>query len=524
MKHTFDRFGFVVKFTHFSEQDYKDFLIDYEQLKNYRANHWLKYTIDNVLPDKSHSLKQSIRKGIPDSLRPQCWLKYSGAAALASNHPGLYSHLTFKEENDIRKGFCIKTSRIFEHIASIEKDLYRTFPTNTKFKHKLKKNDERLPNLDAESSSDDELSYSFSPMSPTPGIQDEANPYILSLRNILVAFAYYSWPHPNPSNVLPRKCSYKIGYCQSLNLIVGMLLLVFTTCDKETERLFEARDEAKTRELEDSIFWMLVAIVEILLPPEVYGEKLSGSQIQQTILWEKLLEEQGDHLELEELSLWLQSFNSSSPTSRISQRRKTQHLEEIEQYVRNTVKKGPSLSMVTTPWFLTLFVEMAPVETVLRIWDCFFYQGEKILFKVALTIIQLNKEQLVKCTDISDAWKDFPKRAFQCEQFMNLCFQRQVRRPSISTSFSRFFGFGRADSAPPETTLSTIALRESLRENTDPFDVNLETSAGGLKNKGIQKLRGIVFEEQHIMKTSNQSLSGSLPMPILAPPNLTYKE
>jgi hypothetical protein len=43
---------------------------------------------------------------------------------------------------------------------------------------------------------------------------------------------------------------------------------------------------------------------------------------------------------------------------------------------------------------MTIFVNILPVETVLRVWDCFFYQGEKVLMRVTLTLLKIHEEQV----------------------------------------------------------------------------------------------------------------------------------
>lgn len=46
----------------------------------------------------------------------------------------------------------------------------------------------------------------------------------------------------------------------------------------------------------------------------------------------------------------------------------SQHLESI----------GMPFAVVTTKWFICMFAEVLPVETVLRIWDCLFLEGSKV--------------------------------------------------------------------------------------------------------------------------------------------------
>ena len=40
-------------------------------------------------------------------------------------------------------------------------------------------------------------------------------------------------------------------------------------------------------------------------------------------------------------------------------------------------------------------------QTVLRIWDCLFYEGSKVILRVALTMMSLNKEKLLACHDFA---------------------------------------------------------------------------------------------------------------------------
>ena len=42
------------------------------------------------------------------------------------------------------------------------------------------------------------------------------------------------------------------------------------------------------------------------------------------------------------------------------------------------------------------------LQTVLRIWDCLFYEGSKVILRVALTLMSLHKEKLMACHDFAE--------------------------------------------------------------------------------------------------------------------------
>jgi hypothetical protein len=130
-------------------------------------------------------------------------------------------------------------------------------------------------------------------------------PKIHSLRRILLALSIYS-----PS----------IGYCQSLNFIAAMLLL----CLEDEERTF----------------WVMVATTSDILPPAIYDATMEDATVDQLTL------------------LWLIFDTYPAIWSRISNDMPFWELEQKE-------RPQPS-ALVTTHWFLTLFVNVLPIEV--RIW------------------------------------------------------------------------------------------------------------------------------------------------------------
>jgi hypothetical protein len=123
---------------------------------------------------------------------------------------------------------------------------------------------------------------------------------IQSLRNVLLSFSIYT-----PS----------IGYCQSLNYIVGMLLLFM--------------------ENEEQVFWMLVTLIHDILPKNVYDVTMEGANIDQDVLMQLVSERYP--------SLW----------SRV-----------VEKGFWECEQTGcmPTCSLITSHWFLTLYINILPTE------------------------------------------------------------------------------------------------------------------------------------------------------------------
>ncbi|MGH0151821.1 UNVERIFIED_CONTAM: hypothetical protein FKN15_063452 [Acipenser sinensis] len=111
-------------------------------------------------------------------------------------------------------------------------------------------------------------------------------------------------------------------------------------------------------------------------------------------------------------------------------------------------------TLVVSRWFICLFIDILPVEvmmmmmmmhccfnvlshnycdsqypdqTVLRIWDCLFYEGSKIIFRVALTLIKHNQAYIQQATnfpDICDKFKEIIRGELvdDCHTFMQKIF------------------------------------------------------------------------------------------------------
>ncbi len=63
------------------------------------------------------------------------------------------------------------------------------------------------------------------------------------------------------------------------------------------------------------------------------------------------------------------------------------------------VKSDVQLSVVSLPWFLSLYINSMPLTFAFRVLDVFFLEGPKVLFQVGLAILRINGEELLDITD-----------------------------------------------------------------------------------------------------------------------------
>ncbi|KAF8414190.1 hypothetical protein HHK36_002189 [Tetracentron sinense] len=227
------------------------------------------------------ALKRLIRKGIPPVLRPKVWISVSGAAKKRSTVPESYY-------NDLIKAV---EGKVTPATRQIDHDLPRTFPGH--------------PWLD------------------TPDGHS-------ALRRVLVGYSFRD---------------SDVGYCQGLNYVAALLLLVMKT--------------------EEDAFWMLSVLLENVLVNDCYTDNLSGCHVEQRVFKDLL----------------------AKKCPRIAA-----HLEALEF----------DISLVATEWFLCLFSKSLPSETTMRVWDVLFNEGAKVLFHVALAIFKMKEEELLLAHQIGD--------------------------------------------------------------------------------------------------------------------------
>ncbi|KAJ7692151.1 rab-GTPase-TBC domain-containing protein [Mycena rosella] len=157
-----------------------------------------------------------------------------------------------------------------------------------------------------------------------------------------------------------------VGYCQGMNLVTSTLLLVHAD--------------------EEEAFWALVAIVEKILPEDFFSPSLLPSRACPLVL--------------------LDYVKEYTPKLHA-------HLDDL----------GVDLPAICFSWFLSLFTDCLPVETLFRVWDVFIVDGVDVLFRVALAILRSNEAELLRCESIPAVYvalENLPTRMWQPDKLLQL--------------------------------------------------------------------------------------------------------
>ncbi|KAL0480459.1 hypothetical protein AKO1_011005 [Acrasis kona] len=246
---------------------------------------WQEFLLNsNKVNNRQKQCQQLIRKhGIPSKYRPRVWMEIRGVDKKMKENEGYYDSIL-----DVHKNTpCVSAEQI-------QLDLHRTFPQHPLF---------------------------FENPVPTSGRSQ--------MQRILTA---YSWRNPH------------VSYCQSLNYIVGILLLHYS---------------------EEQSFWMLVSILEELLPANFYNPQLKGVRVDSRVLDEMLKD----------------------------------RLPKLHQHFFNC---HIEVQTFCTGWFMRLFVDIFPLETTMRIWDLLFSEGSKVLFRTILAFLKISENDLLGCSHMGE--------------------------------------------------------------------------------------------------------------------------
>jgi TBC1 domain family member 6 len=340
-----DRYGFRISTQYVSMADFESWATKYGEDLQRRKKKWDHYMHLNNLPsrrpkrfpERSAKLKRYVRKGIPPEWRGEAWFWFAGGQQKLLEHPDVYKDLIAKAERGEIDG---------NDVELIERDLQRTFPDNIYFKP------EPVPLKEGETES---------------AIPPETKK-LKALRRVLQAFSIY----------VPR-----IGYCQSLNYIAGLLLLFMP---------------------EERAFWMLHIITHDYLPG-THSRNLEGASV--------------------DLGVLMMSIQESLPSiwAKVG--------GELDGGIADTSSGGTRLAPIAlciSAWFMSCFIGNLPIECVLRVWDSFFYEGSKTIFRIALAVFKLGEPQIKACTDPMEIFQIvqiIPRKMYDAGQLMEQCYKRR---------------------------------------------------------------------------------------------------
>ncbi|KAK4170081.1 putative GTPase-activating protein [Cladorrhinum sp. PSN259] len=379
-----DRYGFRKASPNVTRQEYDAWNVGYTDYLSRRRKKWIAFLKDNSLmtdrpmrfPPRSTKTKRFIRKGIPPDWRGAAWFYYAGGPAILAKHRGVYDDLVRRAALDPRGPGQLsgQTGEVKPLIVDdIEKDLYRTFPDNVRFKPPPK------PQPTAPADGSDSTAASHPPPDAEPEI-------ITSLRRVLHAFALF-----NP----------RIGYCQSLNFLAGLLLLFVDT--------------------EEQAFWLLNVITRVYLPG-THEMSLEGSKVDLGVLMSSLK----DTLP----AVWKQIGGDDADLGLGKKQRSKRGVNGHKaQDSINDPNRLPAITLCMTAWFMSCFIGTLPIESVLRVWDVFFYEGSRTLFRVALTIFKLGEPEIKAVQDPMEMFgvvQQFPRKLVDCNALMELCYFKRL--------------------------------------------------------------------------------------------------
>ncbi|KAH8753358.1 rab-GTPase-TBC domain-containing protein [Diaporthe sp. PMI_573] len=376
-----DRYGFRKSNQYVTREQYDQWNGPYSEYLARRRKKWEAFLKENGLmtnqpnrfPQHSAKAKRFIRKGIPPEWRGAAWFYYAGGPKILANNRGVYDNLVKSAQNGEFKDVCRE---------DIERDLYRTFPDNVRFRRSAAPTGltpgQASPQSSSPGSTPIHSRNNFTQSAnPTPKAPGSEPAIIESLRRVLSAFAIF-----NPS----------IGYCQSLNFLGGMLLLFMET--------------------EEQAFWLLNIITRVYLPG-THEMNLEGSKVDLSVLM--------NELETVLPSVWSKISDDGSGTTKKKSRRARSHKHGASVSGDNL----PPVTLALTAWFMSCFIGTLPTETTLRVWDVFFYEGAKTLFRVALAIFKAGENEIKSINDPMEVFavvQSLPRKMVDANQFMDICF------------------------------------------------------------------------------------------------------
>lgn len=284
------------------------------------------------------------------SRRRNKWIALMSKQGLATTEPTRFPEMCEKVKRYARKGYPPEWRGAMwwyysggQHtIAKKEMvGLYASLVNRVK-QGELNKDDKDAIERDLDRTFPDNIHFRPEPSTDLlDGESDDEPQLIQDLREVLSCFALN-----NPN----------IGYCQSLNFIAGLLLL-FLKQDKERA------------------FILLTIITQHHLPG-AHARSLANTEVNVLMMLIK------DYLP----KVWASINDTDLINSGAGS----------YAHPNSKFQRQPTVALSCTSWFMSIFVGVLPIETVLRVWDSFLYEGPRALYRYALAIFKLGEADIRK--------------------------------------------------------------------------------------------------------------------------------
>ncbi|KAI6313735.1 hypothetical protein MCOR34_005180 [Pyricularia oryzae] len=411
-----DRYGFRKQNQYISREQYDAWNTQYSVYLARRKKKWAAYLKDSGLiadqPDRFPPPTAKTKRFIRKGIPPE----WRGAAWFYyAGGPSILAKHAGVYDDLIKRSQKPGEPKEVD-VEAIERDLHRTFPDNASFRF---------------STAEPEDSEGTESGTGEPKI-------ISSLRRVLLAFAIY-----NP----------QIGYCQSLNFLAGLLLLFVET--------------------EEQAFWLLNVITIVHLPG-THEMSLEGSKVDLGVLmgavkdsmpgvWAKV----GSELDGEAPRPQTQGNGSAKAKKSSRKMGKGAAVAPSDRL--------PPITLCMTAWFMSCFIGTLPIETTLRVWDIFFYEGSRTLFRVALGIFKLGENEIRAVQDPMEMFgvvQALPRRLLDCNLVVDATFRRR-----------NGFGHLSQETIDERRSERKEALKEARRIETEGVNTAVSDGAAGVKRK-----------------------------------------
>ncbi|CAB3364668.1 Hypothetical predicted protein [Cloeon dipterum] len=140
-----------------------------------------------------------------------------------------------------------------------------------------------------------------------------------------------------------------VGYCQGFNMLAALILQVMDKSEADSVKV-------------------MILLIEGVLPDGYFASNMCGLSVDMAVFRELL------RLRLPRLS---------------------RHLEALQAEASGAGYEPPLTNVFTMQWFLTLFANCLPHNTVLRLWDLVLLEGNEILLRAALAIWSSLQERIL---------------------------------------------------------------------------------------------------------------------------------